>query len=276
MLTLTIDLEDHTGLYKAEGRWLANTRRLLAFCAQTKIRATFFAVGQVAAMPGLLRALVADGHELALHSYEHTRLDAEDAATYRGKLLAAKQRFEAITGVAVQGFRAPVFSLNAQSAWVVADLAALGFAYSSSIIAGRGVMGGFAGAPATPFKWKNGLVELPVPVVRFKGWALPFLGGVYLRYLPLGLVRHWQRQMPQQALLWAYAHPYDGDAEEGFTRLDDGTPLWANILLMHHRHGFLAKLASLLQGQAAAPLLERVNAPGWRESLPSWDIPQLP
>ena len=38
--------------------------------------------------------------------------------------------------------------------------------------------------PATPFRWPNGLVELPCPVVRVGGIGLPYLGGVYLRALP--------------------------------------------------------------------------------------------
>jgi hypothetical protein len=150
----------------------------------------------------------------------------------------------------------------------------LDFLYSSSVIAGKSLFAGFPGAPDTPFQWPNGLIELPVPALKIGKSALPFLGGVYLRYLPLWLVRklqaascepqekgrHAARSPQPEALLWTYLHPYDIDAAEGFTRMDDGTPLWANILLMNNRRNFLAKLSKLLENNAAPPLSERVKA----------------
>ena len=262
-ITFTIDLEDHLERYAADGRWMINTQRILDFCAEKKICATFFTVGKVATHASLLRRIVADGHELALHSYDHIALTKEDPATYGAKLSAAKKMFEDITGKAVLGFRAPIFSLTPQSAWAIDVLQELGFVYSSSVIAGRGVVNGFPGVPNKPFRWKNGLIELPVPV-RIVGrdlgaLALPFLGGVYLRYLPLWLVRMLQAGLDQDALLWTYTHPYDVDADEGYVRLADGTSLWMNLLLMHNRKDFLEKIEKLLANNAGAPLIERVQ-----------------
>ncbi|MBY0428795.1 MAG: polysaccharide deacetylase family protein, partial [Alphaproteobacteria bacterium] len=191
-ITLTIDLEDHLDVYAPDGRWVANTQRILDACAQHNHRATFFTVGKVAAHPQLLKRIVNDGHELALHSYDHIALTKEDPKGYGAKLRDAKLRFEAISGKAVVGFRAPIFSLTPQSVWVVDVLKELGFSYSSSVIAGKGAVNGFPGAPNRPFKWQNGLIELPVPMVDLGVIALPFLGGVYLRYLPLPLVRMMQ------------------------------------------------------------------------------------
>ncbi|NDE90452.1 MAG: hypothetical protein EB059_04835, partial [Alphaproteobacteria bacterium] len=111
-ITFTIDLEDHLERYAADGRWMINTQRILDFCAEKKICATFFTVGKVATHASLLRRIVADGHELALHSYDHIALTKEDPATYGAKLSAAKKMFEDITGKAVLGFRAPIFSLT--------------------------------------------------------------------------------------------------------------------------------------------------------------------
>lgn len=261
-ITFTIDLEDHLGVYALDGRWVQNTRRILAFCADRKVKATFFAVGQVAdAAPELLRAIVAGGHEVALHSHRHVRLTDEDKTTYKANLAAAKKKFEDITGMPVYGFRAPQFSLTPASAWVVDVLKDLGFMYSSSVLPGKGAFSGFDGAPRTPFQWENGLIEMPVPVLGFeKGPSLPFLGGVYLRYLPLCVVRMLVQFMPPAALLWTYTHPYDVDDVEGFVRLDDGTPLWANMLLMCGRKGFLEKLEKLLDRHAGDTLIARAKA----------------
>ena len=259
-ITFTLDLEDHLDVYEANGRWVMNTEKLLEFCAARNIRGTFFTVGKVAnSAPQLLKKMIAEGHELALHSYDHIPLTREDAATYGPKLLDAKKRFEDITGKKIEGFRAPVFSLTPKSRWAVDVLTAQGFVYSSSVIAGQGAFAGYPGAPNTPFKWSTGLIEVPVPVVRLGRASLPYLGGVYLRYLPLVLVRALEKRADKNALLWTYLHPYDIDAEEGFVKLHDGTPMWANMLLMNNRAGFLKKISRLLETNSAPPLIERVK-----------------
>lgn len=258
-ITFTIDLEDHLGIYAPDGRWMHNAATILDFCAAKNIRATFFTVGKVAAHAQLLRRIVSDGHELALHSYDHIALTQENPATYPARLSAAKQTFEDITGKAVDGFRAPIFSLTPKSVWVVDVLKQLGFVYSSSVIAGKGAVNGFPGAPNKPFAWRNGLIELPVPMLDAGVIALPFLGGVYLRYLPLPLVRMMQGALDKDALCWTYTHPYDVDSDEGYVRLDDGTPLWMNVLLMNNRKHFLKKIDALLGSNAGAPLIERAK-----------------
>lgn len=261
-ITFTIDLEDHLGIYATGARWMDNASRILDFCVEKHIRATFFTVGKVAAHAQLLKRIVSDGHELALHSYDHIALTNENPATYAAHLLNAKKTFEDITGKAVEGFRAPIFSLTPKSAWVVDMLKELGFIYSSSVIAGKGAVNGFYGAPNKPFKWKNGLIELPVPMVDLGVLALPFQGGVYLRYLPLPLVQLMKKNVHADALLWTYTHPYDVDDSEGYVRLTDGTPLWMNIVLMNNRKNFLKKLDALLANNAGAPLIERARALG--------------
>jgi polysaccharide deacetylase family protein (PEP-CTERM system associated) len=258
MITFTLDLEDHLDVYAGDGRWAKNTDVLLDFCAARKIRGTFFTVGKVAgAAPQLLKKITDAGHELALHSYDHIPLTKEDSKSYAGKLDASKKKFEDISGQKIEGFRAPVFSLTPQSKWAIDVLSQQGFVYSSSVIAGKSAFAGYPGAPATPFKWLNGLIELPVPAMRLGQASVPFLGGVYLRYLPLPLVK--SLQAANKALHWTYLHPYDIDADEGFVKLEDGTPLWANILLMNNRKNFLKKLGSLLENQNAPPLIERTR-----------------
>lgn len=258
-IAFTLDLEDHTNTYAPDGRWVVNSHAILDWCAAHKIKGTFFAVGRAVVAPALLQRIVADGHELALHSYDHIHLTKEDPATFCAKLSVAKEQFEDRAGAAILGFRAPQFSLTPNSQWVLDDLKALGFSYSSSIIPGKGMFQGFPGKPLTPFQWENGVWEFPVPVFCFPPLALPFLGGVYLRYFPLALVRFLNAQQPKDVVRWTYLHPYDIDEDEGFIRLADGTPYWANWLLMHKRKGFLDKLAKLMRGNEAVPLCKMIK-----------------
>jgi polysaccharide deacetylase family protein (PEP-CTERM system associated) len=259
-ITFTLDLEDYTGVYAADGRWVANSERILDACAQMQLRGTFFCVGRAGVAQALMRRIVAEGHELGLHSYDHNKLTDEDPASYGAKLGDAKKKLEDMTGFPIKGFRAPQFSLTPKSRWAVDVLGELGFAYSSSIIAGQGAFHGYPDKPVTPFRWENGLWELPVPVMRLGKASLPFLGGVYLKFLPLPLVRHFQTQLPSSAVPWTYLHPYDIDHEEGFRRFTDGTPLWANVLLMSRREHFMKKIAALLKDNAGARLIDRLPA----------------
>ena len=272
-ITFTIDLEDHLDVYAPDGRWVKNTQRILDACAKHNHCTTFFTVGKVAAHPQILKRIVDDGHELALHSYDHIALTKEDPKTYGAKLRDAKQRFEDISGKAVVGFRAPIFSLTPQSVWVVDVLKELGFIYSSSVIAGKGAVNGFQGAPNRPFKWDNGLVELPVPMLDLGLIALPFLGGVYLRYLPLPIVRLMRTTLDKSVVQWTYTHPYDVDEDEGYVALNDGTPSWMNWLLMNHRRGFLDKILSILNQESASPRGKDNARPLAVRVLELYDIP---
>jgi peptidoglycan/xylan/chitin deacetylase (PgdA/CDA1 family) len=86
----------------------AHTPGLLDMLAARGIRATFFVLADAAdAHPALVRRIVADGHEIALHGADHTRLstlpDAEAVAVVAG----ARARVEAVAGVPVRLFRPP-------------------------------------------------------------------------------------------------------------------------------------------------------------------------
>jgi len=257
-ITVTLDVEDHLGRYEADGRYVANTERVLAFLAERGARGTFFIVGRVAeAAPGLVRKIAAAGHELACHSYRHTPLERESPATFRAETGLAKTLIEQAGGAPVAGYRAPLFSLTPRTAWAVTELGALGFRYSSSIVPAANPRYGYPGVPRTPFRWANGLVELPVPLVRFGPAQLPFLGGIYLRYLPAGLVRRWARAR-RDGVLWTYLHPYDFDAAEPYSPMPD-TAAWISLLLWFKRGGTWDKLAGLLELGVGRPLGVRVN-----------------
>jgi hypothetical protein len=61
--------------------------------------------------------------------------------------------------------------------------------------------------------------------------ALPFLGGMYLRYLPRWRLRQLAaslRSTDDAAAVWTYCHPYDLDTEEPFGRAE-GRGLLASL-----------------------------------------------
>lgn len=86
----------------------AHTPGLLDLLADRGVRATFFVLADAAvAHPGLVRRIVADGHELALHGADHTRLSTLPDATAVAVVADARARVEDVAGVPVTLFRPP-------------------------------------------------------------------------------------------------------------------------------------------------------------------------
>jgi peptidoglycan/xylan/chitin deacetylase (PgdA/CDA1 family) len=85
-----------------------HTPGLLDLLADRGLRATFFVLADAAeAHPELVRRLVAEGHELALHGPDHGRLNRlQDAEAVR-VVADARRRVEAVAGVPVTLFRPP-------------------------------------------------------------------------------------------------------------------------------------------------------------------------
>ncbi len=268
-VTFSVDLEDHRADRSTPARYPAMTLKILDFIEELGVRGTFFVLGEVAEEnPGLVREVSRRGHEIGFHSFDHLPLTLDNEARFRELTGKGKALLEDITGKPCIGFRAPVFSLTPDSVWTVEVLKAAGFAYSSSILPARHPLYGFPGAPHEPFKWHNGLIELPVPLAKFGPLSVPYLGGIYLRYLPLWMIAKMRRQASEHQLLWTYCHPYDFDTGEKFSHMRDAS-FWVSALLWLNREGSFGKLASVLKSGSAKPFAERF-ADGEFDDLPNF------
>ncbi len=214
-IAFTLDLEDHRPDTNAELRFPAITDSLLDDLDSWGTTGTFFVVGEVARdHADLVARVAARGHEIALHGARHVPLPELTPDEFRVETAAAVDRLSQIVQQPVAGFRAPIFSLVAGSAWAPAVLADLGFAWSSSVLPARNPLYGWPEAPGTPFRWTSGVVELPCPVFGAGPVSLPLLGGTYLRASPR-LVAGWAgRSGAGRPGAWLYAHPYDFDPDE--------------------------------------------------------------
>lgn len=258
-VSFTFDLEDHRSGLDRESRYVSVTYRVLEFLSRTSTRGTFFVVGTVAQeFPDLIRAIAHGGHEVAFHGHDHTPLYLDEPAKFSRETADSKRFIEDLIGGKVVGYRAPIFSLIQGTAWCADRLAGAGFTYSSSVLPAANPRNGYAGAPRHPFRWPSGIIELPVPVSNIAGVTLPYLGGVYFRYLPTGFVINRIRHS-QSPALWTYLHPYDCDPDEGFQRVER-TNLVESLILWRNRKRTLLKLERLLNAFASQPLGERVGA----------------
>ena len=164
-----------------------NVEEVLAWLDDCDTRGTFFVLGRIAKQqPDVVRSIAQAGHEIGSHSFHHLRLYNQDPAGLREAISASRQALEDAAGVPVLGFRAPDFSINAETLHILDQILEAGYTYDSSIfpIEGHDVYG-VPGAQREIHRLGNGLVEFPPATVRMLGRTLPVLGGGYFRLLPL-------------------------------------------------------------------------------------------
>ena len=247
--TFTLDLEDHHPQPNPAPRYPEITYKILDFLGDREIKGTFFVLGELAERhPELIRTIHQQGHEIGFHTYAHVPLTRENPERFREQTRRSKAFLEDLTGAEVIGFRAPIFSLTPGTLWALPILEELGFRYTSSVLPLRHPLYGFPGAPQHPFRWKDSLVELPVPVARVGPLLMPFLGGVYMRYLPDFLLVRLLRDRNAGTGLWTYCHPYDFDPDEKFVVIREATALVSFVLWLNRRNTFRTVSRILDQG----------------------------
>lgn len=245
-LVVTLDLEEHRPDSSFPKNYPAVTRELLTFLEFRKIRATVFVLGRLAREePGLIQEINERGHEVAYHSAQHLHLTKDTLENFLRESQDDMAFISALINKPLYGYRAPAFSLTPDSLWAIDAIRSLGFEYSSSVMPVRNPINGFPGAPRQPFYWQNGLLEIPAPVASFGPITLPFLGGIYLRYLPSAVIKHLLANSDAEQARWIYCHPHDFDAEEKFFQIE-GTSLIVSLILWFNRKGTFKKLAKLL------------------------------
>jgi len=191
-----------------------NVQRLLELFEQHDAHATFFTLGWVAERyPGLIREIVARGHELASHGYGHLRASEQSPQEFRQDLLRAKGVLEDTGGRPVVGYRAPSFSIGHGNLWAFDVLLETGHRYSSSVYPVQHDHYGMPDAPRFPYDVRPGLIEIPVTTTRLFERNLPAGGGGYFRLAPYALSRWALRRVNRIDRRPAifYFHPWEID-----------------------------------------------------------------
>lgn len=257
LITFTLDIEE-TVAPGTPRRAADVTRGVLEALGELGVRGTMFMVGEVAEQePQLVRDIVAGGHEIALHGWEHAPLPSIGPARLAEHLKRGRDVLEQLAQQRVAGFRAPTFSLVPDAHWALDLIAEAGFTYSSSVLPARSPLWGDPSSPRHPFRWPNGLLELPCPVATFGRVANPYLGGVYFRVLPWAMVRWGLSQAAADEVLWLYCHPYDFDPDEPF-RARPELGRYSRLMWLGRRR-MLRRVERVLVGRAGAPLRERAD-----------------
>ena len=264
---LTVDVEEYyhgvefgqalgpEGLSRLPSRVVAETEHLLDVLEAHGARGTFFTLGVVAQrQPRLVRAIVARGHEIASHGWDHQLVDGLGPERFRLDIRTAKRALEDAAGQPVWGYRAPNYSIRRETPWALSILSEEGHTYDSSIYPVTHDRYGFPDAPRFPHPIGAGDVwEVPVGTARLGGTNLP-LGGGFFRLFPEALISaaiaSVNRIDGQPVVL--YVHPWE---------FDPGQPRPPMSRMHRFRHyvgiaGAEAKLRSLLRRFAFTPIAE--------------------
>jgi polysaccharide deacetylase family protein (PEP-CTERM system associated) len=228
---MTVDVEDyfHVSVFDGlvprhawdglESRVCANTERLLRIFDDADVTATFFVLGWVARrFPSLVRAIAAEGHEIASHGYGHRLVYDLTPAAFREDIRRSRAVLESAADTHVLGYRAPSYSVTPRSLWALDILMEEGFRYDASIFPIHHDRYGIPISPRHPYviSRASDLVEAPGSTVRWGPFNLPIGGGGYFRILPYAWTR-WGIQrlntMEQKPAIF-YLHPWEIDPEQ--------------------------------------------------------------
>ena len=179
----TIDLEDyfHTEVSsrsvkyddweKYASRIEYSTHRLLDMLDEHNTQATVFVLGWVAERyPHLVREVAQRGHEIGCHSFRHRLVYRLTPQVFAEDTRIAKQVIEDLTGTAVEGYRAPSFSITPGNEWAFKVLEQSGFVYDSSVNPIWHTSYANTRAPRFPY-YIEGTRLLEIPIANLAGWA---------------------------------------------------------------------------------------------------------
>jgi polysaccharide deacetylase family protein (PEP-CTERM system associated) len=230
---LSVDVEEyyHAAIFRGgvgalrhghfESRVERSVNRLLALLSEHGAKATFFVLGEIAALhPAMVRTIAAQGHEIGCHSDRHEDVYLQTPRSFRADVRSAKSRIEDVVGQAVIGYRAPNFSIGRAQVWVYQTLLEEGFSYDSSTYPIFHDRYGQVSAPRFPYEiWRNGsasLFEFPIGTARLLGVNLPIGGGGYFRLLPYPVVQLGIQRVNahEQRPVMFYLHPWELDPDQ--------------------------------------------------------------
>jgi len=200
-----------------ESRVEKNINTILGLLSDHGVKATFFTLGWIAEhFPEIVRAIHAEGHEVACHGYNHRLIYDLSPEEFREDVHRAKMLLEDITGTQVIGYRAASYSIVEKTLWALDVLLEEGFLYDSSIFPIHHDRYGVPNAERfrnVIARGKGLITEFPASTYRIFGQNFPVCGGGYLRLLPLGIIKAAIRTINNRENEPAviYMHPWEID-----------------------------------------------------------------
>ena len=267
MATLTnalcVDVDDLSSALIEQGLSLsrceylvdAETCSLLEHLETLKVKATFFVPGATLCQsPGLVRSLAESGHQVASHGTQHRRVEGFSPEEFREDVSRSRKALEDLIGCAVDTYKAPMWSITAGCVWAYDVLIDAGFRVDHSAMPSLKESLGHAAHRLEPFRYERELFVIPPTTLRIGGRALPFCGGFYCAYVPIGIQSRILQRINDRGMPFNYYfHPFEHSPHGSNRRLLKYRRLYPTLYGVHcgiyRRH-----LEHLVKGFRFAPL----------------------
>ena len=172
--------------------------KILDLLRKNNTKATFFVVGELLKFkPEILDKIIENDHDIAFHTMKHTRIDIPN---FKEIFENEIKEFNELTCGRSKGFRAPSFSLNEKSSWIIDVLEKNNYIFDSSVVPAKTSLYGIPNAPHFPYKILSNsletsntsgkIIEFPLMVTKILGKSIPVGGGFYLRTLPYKIIKN--------------------------------------------------------------------------------------
>ena len=262
MNLLGIDFEDwyhpqfiqpHVKNIKHEPTMYKGLDTIIELLRKTETQATFFVVGKLLENnPEIFDTIIENDHEIAFHTMNHDRIDTEE---FKPKFTDELKKFSKLTNKKSKGFRAPTFSLNKKSSWIIDTLAENNYQYDSSIVPAKTNLYGFSNAETYPYRISSRclekddpagiIMEFPILTTKLFGKKIPAGGGFYLRFLPTKIIKNAIRNSQKQDRpATFYIHSWEL-TPEFMPKID--LPIKENFVTFHNIDKTLQKTQNILE-----------------------------
>ncbi len=197
----------------------APTHALLDLFDEFDVTATFFVLGWIAErLPHLVKEIMARGHEIASHGYNHELCSRLSSKNLHWDLYRSKILLEDITGQQVYGYRAPSFTMTRVLVNLLAEQAYYyDSSYNSFSLHDRygSLEGSWEENPNGTLMSKEGIREIPISNLTLFGRSFPWGGGGYFRLYPFPIFRNGVAAiLRRQGYYLFYCHPWEFDADQ--------------------------------------------------------------
>lgn len=197
--------------------------RYQALLAEEGIPSSFFVLGE---LTDVVARRMDHQPDIGIHGWSHRRPLTLSVEEFASDVKRSKDAVEQKLGRAVEGHRAPCFSLDRARLDIVQEL---GFSYDSSRIQfsshplyGTLDLTGYESVRPWVYQ-RGGFFEFEVSTTRLGRHTIPISGGGYLRLLPWRVMhRLLTRYLEHESLFVLYIHPFEL-SRQADPRLPDGT-----------------------------------------------------
>lgn len=199
-----------------ESRIERNLYSILDLLDKHSVKGTFFVLGWIAEKyPQIIKLIHKQGHEIGSHTHFHQLIYKQKRNDFDEDLKKSIKTIEDITGLKVEHFRAPGFSITNDNLWALDKIIENGIKYDSSIFPAKRAHGGIKNLNFNePFRFNiNGITlkEFPINYYKILRSKFIFSGGGYFRLSPYLLTKLLTKN---SNYVMSYFHPRDFDVNQ--------------------------------------------------------------